>query len=581
MKSGKQRSRSVPRLALTSAAAGAALLGCATPAIADQSAADLSSMQSEGTERSKNPKLSAARQRLDKAEANLSKAQQDLDTALKEKARADSVKDQTARIQAKKQSAYDQAMNIPVFIEARDKVRTATNEREQAQSAFDQAQQEVTRLENMVSDSGATIAELTDARDEAQAVLDEAKLITASKQAVADEANRLRVQGSAGYFEYKGATGAYKILTDSEYSGKTYDSIHLGQTGDATSMDKLLQTMQWLDEANRIRVADGKRELLVSDTMMAMSQAHADWSRDNDNAHALVFPVGENLAWTTWTERYDPFYYWYTEEKQNKATGIGETHHYENIINDDYAFTGFAISNTPNGVTTMIQTFQFTAPSAVRSIDPSLYWAGNHNSSTAAYFQDVNNYLNFLDNAQTELTSAQSAEAAAQADLDAKQGALPALSSDLTAARTARDLARTNLDTAGTNLTNAQATLAAAQAVVDADPDVITALQALNEANDNLNKATRAATLADTNLAAARRTLADALAERTAAHQELSAAIASGGLGVGYRPFNGVITGEPESLALTGSDSLIAAAAAASLCATAMGALAIRRKALL
>lgn len=611
MQSGKQQSRPVRRLALTSAVAGAALLGYATPAVADQSATDVNPAQSEGMTSAENPKLEAAKHRLNKAEAALTKAQQDFDTAQEEQTKAASDKARSARILDEKQTAYNQARNTPALTQARHNVETATAEHDQAKAAFDAAQQEVTRLENLESGSGATITELTEARDQAKAALDDAKHTTASKQAAAAEADQLRPQGTAGYFKHKGATGAYNILTDSEYGDKTLGSVQLGQSGDATSMDKMLETLQWLDECNRIRMAEGKRELQVSDTLMAMAQADADWSRDNNNAHARVFPIGENLIWTSPTSGYNPFDYWYTEEKGNKVKGEGETGHYENVINGNYAFTGFAISNASDGMITMAQTFQFTAPSVTRSIDRNLYWAGNHNSSTADYFQDVNDYLNFLDNAQTEFASAQAAETADRADLDAKQSALdaaqsgPSPSADLIAARNARDLARTNLDTADSNLTNAQAALTTAQTTVDSNPDVVAALQALNEANDNLSRANHAIALADSNLATARRNLADALAERAAAYQELTAALVSGGLGVDNRPADGVATGTPGTvisqtgkpakpsdqrivsqapaggpgrLALTGSDSLIAATAAASLCATAMGAFAIRKK---
>ena len=611
MQSGKRESQPVRRLALTSAVAGAALLGCATPAVADQSAKDVNPVQSEGRPSTENPRLEAAKHRLNKAEAALTKAQQDFDTAQEEQAKADSDKARSARILDEKQTAYNQARNTPALTQARHNVETATAEHEQAKAAFDAAQQEVTRLENLESGSGATITELTEARDQAKAALDDAEHTTASKQAAAAEADQLRPQGTAGYFKHKGATGAYNILTDSEYGDKTLGSVQLGQSGDATSMDKMLETLQWLDECNRIRMAEGKRELQVSDTLMAMAQADADWSRDNNNAHARVFPIGENLIWTSPTSGYNPFDYWYTEEKGNKVKGEGETGHYENVINGNYAFTGFAISNASDGMITMAQTFQFTAPSVTRSIDRNLYWAGNHNSSTADYFQDVNDYLNFLDNAQTEFTNAQAAETAARADLDAKQSALdaaqsgPSPSADLIAAGNARDLARTNLDTADSNLTNARAALTTAQTTVDSNPDVVAALQALNEANDNLSRANHAIALADSNLATARRNLADALAERAAAYQELTAALVSGGLGVDNRPADGVATGTPGTvisqtgkpakpsdqrivsqapaggpgrLALTGSDSLIAATAAASLCATAMVAFAIRKK---
>lgn len=159
MQSGKQQYRPVRRLALTSAVAGAALLGCATPAVADQSATDVNPAQSEGMTSAENPKLEAAKHRLNKAEAALTKAQQDFDTAQEERTKAASDKARSARILDEKQTAYNQARNTPALTQARHNVETATAEHEQAKAAFDAAQQEVTRLENLEPGSSATITE--------------------------------------------------------------------------------------------------------------------------------------------------------------------------------------------------------------------------------------------------------------------------------------------------------------------------------------------------------------------------------------------------------------------------------------
>ena len=206
MQSGKQQSRPVRRLALTSAVAGAALLGCATPAVADQSATDVNPAQSEGMTSAENPKLEAAKHRLNKAEAALTKAQQDFDTAQEEQTKAASDKARSARILDEKRTAYNQARNTPALTQAQHRVETATAEHDQAKAAFDRAQQEVTRLEHLESGSGATITELTEARDQAKAALDHAELTTASRRAAAAEADQLRPQGTAGYFKHKGAT---------------------------------------------------------------------------------------------------------------------------------------------------------------------------------------------------------------------------------------------------------------------------------------------------------------------------------------------------------------------------------------
>lgn len=604
MKTGKKPSHKASRVALTSAVAGATLLGCAAPAMAEPAQPNPDPPQTQGANKHKTQQVIDAEARVNRAEIAVAQAQTSLDTARTNKSSADAALTQATQDQASKQSAYEEVQGTPAVISAKNNVASATAAHKNAQKKLDQAQQKVTQLEAQEGTSNPTIVRLTRERDQARAALTTAEATTAQKQAAATEADQLKTQGTAGYFKHKGATGAFKILTDAGSSGKTFQSIHLGQSGDATSMDKMLETLRWLNEANQLRQSEGKPELKVSDSLMAMAQANADWSRDNNNQHAAFFPIGENVAWSTRPTNYDPFNSWYTEEKQNKVNGTGETGHYENIVNAAYTITGFAVTYTSTNVVTMSQTFLFSEP-LTRSTRSNPLWTGNQNATVSDYFQDVNNYLSYLNNAQSDLTTAQAAEAAARTNLTTKQNDLNTAlanitpSPALTAARAALAQAQTDLTTAQTTLSNAQAALAAAQAAVASDPAVVAALNALNAANTRLAGARQASAQANTDLTNAQATLNNAVTEQTNAYQNLAQAIAASnslvpGTTIPGRPGTSGSAGNgagqkqegkaPEKnqgddpLASTGSDSLAAIVASVALCAAAMGTFGIRRR---
>lgn len=598
MKTGGKPSERITRLALTSAVAGATLLGCATPALADTPSPEQADAGQNMTKSGQNSQeLAKAQERVRLADAAVKKAQKTLDDALATQSKADAAKTKAEQTKADKQAAYDAALNTPAVAQAKAQVQAAKTSQAAAKTALDQAQREVDRLEAQEGASNPTIVALTRDRDQARTALANAQATTAQKQADATRANQLRTQGTAGYFKYKGATGAYKILTDPNYSPTVFSSIHLNGAEDATNLDNMIASKQYLEKCNQLRVSEGLPVLQVSDTMMAMAQADTDWSSAN-LAHANVFNVDENLAWGP-SGAFDPFYAWYTQEKQNKVShNGGETGHYENIVRPTSRNTGFALTQyhpTPNA-NYLFYGQTFTEAHATRSFTRAAtegqLWAGNQNMTVADFFQSIDDYRSFLNNAQTALTTAQAAETAARNDLNTKQTALDTAlaglspSAALVAARAARDQARTALANAGTALTNAQSALASAQAAAASDPAVLAAHQALETASAALTTATQAATRAATDVVTARTTLTNAQSEQTAAKQDLAKVIANGGLNPNpgsqeskKKPQGPVAQGDPDnSLAATGSDSLVAATAAAALCAVAMGAFGIRRR---
>ncbi|MBR2521555.1 MAG: leucine-rich repeat protein, partial [Coriobacteriales bacterium] len=180
-------------------------------------------------------------------------------------------------------------------------------------------------------------------------------------------------KGSFGFFEYVGATDALDALNNSTYAYLTQQ----GDESDATSLENMRASIQWMRACNSIRSSLGLGELTVTDELMAKAQADANYS-DTELSHARQFNVGENLAWNYGS---NPFIQWYDNEKvyfdnawasitggsasdapvgaeakswydshesevnaylenayPNKSVG-----HYMNVINSSYGTTGFAI----------------------------------------------------------------------------------------------------------------------------------------------------------------------------------------------------------------------------------------------
>ena len=156
----------------------------------------------------------------------------------------------------------------------------------------------------------------------------------------------------------------------SSKSGEYYAATELGDEDDATSLDNLLDTIQWMEECNELRQSDdnssGLSDLKVSSLLMAIAELDANWSSTNLE-HASVFSVGENLAWGY----PDPFDGWYTEEKEiyDESGSTDGTGHYENIISSSYRATGFACCTKGTYKTTHCQTFFSSSSYAIYTVE--------------------------------------------------------------------------------------------------------------------------------------------------------------------------------------------------------------------
>ncbi len=202
------------------------------------------------------------------------------------------------------------------------------------------------------------------------------------------ESSAETTESSADFFDSLGDGNiASWILENAMYA----DYTDLGADGDATSIENLKATIEYLEAFNELRASLGLSELKVASETMAMAQSNVNYS-DTKMAHSKQFTndysVGENLAWNGGS---DPYTQWYTSEKayfdaavtsgsfndtefdetakailasvaagkgisnsdlnylsSNYSTFYSAVGHYLNIIGTDYVVTGFAISNNCN-----------------------------------------------------------------------------------------------------------------------------------------------------------------------------------------------------------------------------------------
>lgn len=125
------------------------------------------------------------------------------------------------------------------------------------------------------------------------------------------------------------------------------DSTHKGDPSDATSLQNMKDTIQWLKKCNELREANGLAPYKVNYTLTAIAMTDANWSLTNIG-HAERFNAGENLSWGY----RDPFDGWYDKEKANYDAGSrveGEVGHYLNIINPKNALTSGGMTYTNTG----------------------------------------------------------------------------------------------------------------------------------------------------------------------------------------------------------------------------------------
>ena len=160
-------------------------------------------------------------------------------------------------------------------------------------------------------------------------------------------------KGSLGFFEEMGATEAVNVLKNSSYRAYT----EAGAVNDATSLDNMKAALDMIDNCNLIRANLGLSPLTVTDYMMAVAQSNA-----NASAYILTstrqYNVAENVAWAS----SDPFRVWYVNEKKlydKGNTDFQSTGHYQNIVNNSFTMTGYAVNGYGVYKKTDVQVFQY------------------------------------------------------------------------------------------------------------------------------------------------------------------------------------------------------------------------------
>lgn len=184
--------------------------------------------------------------------------------------------------------------------------------------------------------------------------------------------------GSVGLFDYYHSTDALNAIFNSTYASYTTP----GAYGDATDMNNVYNSLQFIDECNALRAKHGLSALKVTDVLMACEEADVNWSKDNLQ-HAMQFNMGENLSWGY----PDPFTGWYDQEKAAYDSGVTDQQqigHYLNIIDPSYTTTGFAIT-------------QLGSNSYGVTMGQSFHWAGESDAyTTDEYRNRISAYANYL-----------------------------------------------------------------------------------------------------------------------------------------------------------------------------------------
>ena len=287
--------------------------------------------------------------------------------------------------------------------------------------------------------------------------------ISAQEQTVADlkeQAENMEAQiqkGSLGFFESMGYDDAVEIINEGIHK---HGSTNLGDANDATSLENMKATLEFIKECNALRQQNGLNELLVSGQLMAIAQVQANHTSNalGGTGHSKLYGVGENLAYGRPSTGYNPFDDWYTQEKAvvewldahnmtwddikndtELKTQIAEelggwnngfygpewvqVGHYENIVNSNYLGTGFAI-NSNIGDAVMGQVFTHKTSSLNTGL-----------MSVDAFFAAFDEYYSNLMGAQGRYEEAQAQLDALKAELEGKISDLEKANADLTTAK--------------------------------------------------------------------------------------------------------------------------------------------------
>ena len=310
-----------------------------------------------------------AKTELETAQADLAGAQTNVETMQSALAQAQSEYDAAVTASQNAQANYDNASSE--LETAKNNFETAQASLEKAQADYDANQKEIEAKKSEINSLNTQISSAQNEVNEAQSDYDKAlndynattspldqakKKLSDFETQYATDLARLN-EGSKGYYEslgcYDDIKGIFDVNNDSSYRAEVASYTHMGEAGDATSLDNMQASIAYLKEYDHLRKINGLNTPKVSMTAMAIAQVNANYAQVEGN-HSGAYGYSENLAWGYGeaSTSGSPFRGWYDYEKKQFESGnhkFSEVGHYLNIMNKEDETTGFALQKV-NGV---------------------------------------------------------------------------------------------------------------------------------------------------------------------------------------------------------------------------------------
>ena len=464
-----------------------------------------------------------ARAELETAQTDLVVAQNNV-TALQEAmTQAQTAYDTAVNAQQTAQTNYELA--VGELETAKTNLVNAQESLNKAQTDYDANQKEIEAKNNEISALNAQITNAQSEVDKAQADYDKAlndynstsSPLEQAKKNLADfeskyatELSRLTA-GSKGYFESLGCSedvlSVFKV--DDSYQGEVAGYTHMGQAGDATSLENMKASIPYLRECNEIRKKDGLPELSVSMFMMAIAQVNANYAQVEGN-HSSAYGTCENLAWGYGEAGTgaSPFRGWYDYEKKQYDAGnhkFSEVGHYLNIVHPANTITGFALQKV-NGVYAQ----EFCEPNSfvkdvILSVDEFEASFNNYYNNLKSVDTQHKALKDAVNNASGTTTKDNTALKNAEALLKSKKDVLTGLQNKLTQVNNAKATLEANVTVMNNTVTEAKNAVQNAENTVNQKKaDVTNAEQKLSEAKTNVEARETAKAEAEKKLADAK-----------------------------------------------------------------------------
>ena len=289
--------------------------------------------------------------------------------------------------------------------------------------------------------------------------------------------------------------------------GELASYTHMGQAGDATSLENMQASIAYLKEYDILRKQNGLSTPKVSMVAMAIAQVNANYAQAEGN-HSGVYGYSENLAWGYGEAGTgaSPFRGWYDYEKKQYEAGnhkFSEVGHYLNIVNPDDETTGFALQKV-NGV--YAQEFgYFEENDVVMSVDEFEASFNNYYNNLKSVDAQHKALKDAVNNASGTTTKDDTALKNAEALLKSKKDVLTGLQNKLTQVNNAKATLEANATVMNNTVTEAKnAVQNAENAVSQKKADVTNAEQKLSEAKTNVEAKETAKAVAEKKLADAK-----------------------------------------------------------------------------